>query len=159
MSDAGAAAAGALRDRILDFLACHQVMTVATAEPWAAAVFYVNEGYDLYFVSRADSRHCRGLGADPRVAVTIHEDGADWRRIRGIQIEGLLSTVDASALPAVRSLYSARFPFVGASATLAAALARISWYRVRPGRLCFIDNAAGFGHRDCVDLLGRGASE
>ena len=145
-----------LRARIADYLAAHHVMTVATTEPWAAAVFYVSDGFTLYFLSSPDSRHCRGFGADARVAVTIHEDYADWREIKGVQIEGVAEPVAAGELPRVRELYAAKFPFVraGASAAIAAALARIAWYRITPRRVCLVDNAAGFGHRDCVDLPG-----
>lgn len=153
-SPAAPAAKAALRGRIEAYLAAHKVMTVATPEPWAAAVFYVNDGFTLYFLSRPASRHCRGLDADPRVAVTVHEDYADWREIKGVQIEGRAEAVAAGELPAVRALYAAKFPFAGTAATgpIVAALARISWYRVRPRRLCFVDNAQGFGHRDCIEL-------
>jgi len=129
---------------------------VATPEPWAAAVFYVSDGFTLYFVSSRDSRHCRQLGVDARVAVTVHEDYRDWRAIKGVQIEGLVQELGAADLPAVRERYAAKFPFIGAAAgtPIVAALTRMGWYRVTPQRLCFVDNAAGFGHRDCLDLLG-----
>lgn len=144
----------ALRARIADYLIAHHVMTVATSEPWAAAVFYVSDGFTLYFVSSRESRHCRRLAEDARVAVTVHEDYSDWRAIKGLQIEGRVRALAPGELPAVRERYLAKFPFVGAAAgsPIAAALARIGWYRVTPRRVCFVDNAAGFGHRDCIEL-------
>jgi len=157
---AAADADSALHARILAYLGAHHVMTVATAQPWAAAVFYVNDGYALYFLSSPQSRHCRGLGADARVAVTVHEDYADWREIKGVQLEGRAEPVADADLPRVRELYAAKFPFVGtgASAAIVAALARVSWYCIAARRVCFVDNSAGFGHRDCIDLQGgRGA--
>jgi len=45
-------------------------MTIATSEPWAAAVFYMNDGFTLHFLSAASTR----LATDRRVAVTVHED-------------------------------------------------------------------------------------
>lgn len=145
---------GVLRARIAAYLAAHNVMTVATTEPWAAAVFYVSDGFTLYFVSSPETRHCRQLAADARVAVTVHEDYAHWRDIKGVQIEGLVDAVAPADLPAVRERYAAKFPFVGAlaGAPIVAALARMGWYRVTPRRVCFVDNAAGFGHRDCLEL-------
>lgn len=42
------------RERVLDYLREHHVMTVAThgsEGPWAAAVFYVNDGFTLFCLS------------------------------------------------------------------------------------------------------------
>ena len=33
---------------------------------------------------------------------------------------------------------------------IARAFARIHWYRIDPDRLYFVDNSAGFGHRDQI---------
>ena len=151
----------ALRKRILAYLAAHHVMTVATAEPWAAAVFYVNEGFDLYFLSSPRSRHCTRIADDPRVAVTIQEDCSDWRSIRGVQLEGTAERVSGTEEARVRALYGRKFPVIdqahGAAAAIARALARIRWYRIVPLGVHFVDNAVGFGHRGYVDLRG-GAS-
>ena len=43
-----------LRTEILSYLATHNVMTIASCHenlPWAAAVFYASDGFDLYFLS------------------------------------------------------------------------------------------------------------
>jgi uncharacterized protein YhbP (UPF0306 family) len=150
---------GTLRAKILIYLADHNVMTVATAEPWAAAVFYVNDGCTLYFLSSPRSRHCANLTADPRVAITIQEDYADWRAIKGIQLEGVVAPVAADDEARVRALYGAKFPVIhqaqGAASAIAQALARIRWYQVTPRRIHFIDNAAGFGQRDTLELANK----
>lgn len=150
-----------VRATLVAYLEAHHVMTVATAEPWAAAVFYVNEGFTLSFLSSPRSRHARHLASDPRVAVTVHEDYRDWREIKGVQLEGTVRELEGDEVPRVRALYASKFPFVGGAGSAAApiveALARIRWYEVTPTGAYFIDNAAGFGHRDFVDL-GGGAS-
>lgn len=155
-STKGGGGSGALRARILAYLAEHNVMTVATAEPWAAAVFYVNDGLALYFLSSPRSRHCTNLVANPRVAITIHEDYADWREIKGVQLEGIAAPVVAGDEARVRALYGAKFPVIhqaqDTALAIAQALARIRWYQVVPRRIHFIDNASGFGHRDSLDL-------
>jgi uncharacterized protein YhbP (UPF0306 family) len=99
------------------------------------------------------SRHCEWLARDPRVAATVQEDERDWRAIKGIQLEGVADEVPAADVARVRALYAAKFPFVGAGAAveIARALDRVRWYRVEPARVCFVDNAAGFGRRDCID--------
>lgn len=129
-------------------------MTLAThgpAGPWAAAVFYVNEGLRLYFLSSPSSRHGRDLSADPRVAATIQEDYRDWPEIKGVQLEGRVAPVAEAELGRIRSLYAAKFPVVAnvseAPPELAAALASVSWYALTPEALHFVDNSAGFGRR------------
>jgi uncharacterized protein YhbP (UPF0306 family) len=126
-------------------------MTLATSEPWAAAVFYVNDGLTLYYLSSPRSRHACNLAADARVAATIQDDQGDWRRIRGVQLEGEVAAIEGAEEAHARALYAAKFPVIAgtdpATAPIVAALKRIRWYRVRPRTLYFIDNTEGFGTR------------
>jgi len=134
-------------------LARHHVMTLATQGgdgPWAAAVFYAVDGDDLIFVSSPTSRHCRHLAQDPRCAATIQPDADDWRRIQGLQLEGIVSELGGRERERAEQCYGQRFPIVrpgSAPEPIAQALARVHWYRLRIGRLYFIDNARGFGQR------------
>ncbi len=141
------------RSRAADHLRRHHVMTLATAGPrgpWAAAVFYVADGFRLHFVSSPSSRHATDLAADPRAAATVQGQETDWRRIRGVQLEGLVAEVPAHDRPRVRALYAARFPAVAAAPELAAALAEVRWYVLTPAALHLVDNAAGLGRRTRV---------
>jgi len=147
----------AARDRALDYLAAHSVMTLATHGPdgpWAAAVFYANDGFKLYFVSSPASRHSRNLAAHAAVAATVHEDYREWHQIKGVQLEGTVEPVAAAEEAGIRELYGRKYPLVarGAStpAAIAAALAKVRWYRLVAARAFFIDNSAAFGHRDQV---------
>lgn len=146
-----------LRDSALDYLASHNVMGLATQGPeglWAAAVFYVNEGFNLYFLSSPKSRHVRNLTANTRVAVTIQEDYPDWPQIKGIQLEGVATRIDGAEQEKARELYGSKFPVVGklsqAPVAIVQALAKVRWYKVVPERLYFIDNSIGFGQRDQI---------
>ncbi len=141
------------------YLHTHQVVTLATmAEdgPWAAAVFYVNDGTALYFLSSPNSRHCRNLELDARAAATIQTDTGDWREIKGLQMEGTVRRLAGTEEARARRLYAEKFPLVGdlaqAPAAIVAALARVRWYCLAPTRLFFIDNSAGFGRRDEIPL-------
>jgi len=134
-------------------------MTLATGGqegPWAAAVFYVNEGCRLYFLSAPTSRHCRNIAQDARVAGTIQEDYADWREIKGVQLEGIATRLSGDEENRVRGLYAAKFPLLANPAAvpgaIAKALAKVAWYRLAPQRAYFIDNSVAFGHRDEIDL-------
>ena len=145
-----------LRRSALAYLAEHQVMTLATVGdgvPWAAAVFYANQGFDLYFLSADQTRHVQDLTNNPRAAATIHEDYKDWPAIKGIQMEGSVSRVTGTDRREAISLYQSKFPFIiSAGAQIQSALKRVSWFRLAPDRLYFIDNSRGLGHRDLIDL-------
>ena len=148
-----------LNERVQDYLRDHQVATLAThsgSDLWAAAVFYVNQGYTLYFLSAPTSRHSLNLAQNPRVAVTVQEDYADWLEIKGVQIEGVVVELTGAEEGTARRLYGQKFPVVGklgqAPAAIVKALAKVRWYKIVPQRLYFIDNAVGLGHRDEVDL-------
>jgi len=149
----------ALPGPVADYLDRHHVMTLATCSadgPWAAAVFYVNEGGTLYFLSSPSSRHCRNLALDPRCAATIQEDVGDWAKIKGVQLEGKAVEIVGEEELHARQRYGDKFPVVGrlasAPAAIVQALAKVRWYRLQAERLHFIDNSLGFGHREQIDL-------
>ena len=148
-----------LRDKTLDYLRGHNVMTLATTGPqglWSAAVFYVNDGFTLYFLSAPTSRHSLNIEAQPTVSAAIQEDYKDWREIKGIQLEGEARRIEGAEQAAAIARYGLKFPIVGNLATAPAeivkAMSRIAWYKVTPTRLYFIDNSLGLGHRDEVPL-------
>jgi uncharacterized protein YhbP (UPF0306 family) len=151
----GAPEAAGLRERIEAFLGAHRVMTLATAGPaglWAAAVFYASEGLALYFISAPGSRHCLDIEAGGKVAATIQGECADWREIRGIQLEGSAHRLTGPRRAGAVLCYAKKLPLVAnlasAPAEIAAAMARIEWYQVTPRRIRLIDNTLGFGHKE-----------
>ncbi len=148
-----------MHDKALAYLRDHNVMTLATSGAqglWAAAVFYVNDGFTLYFLSAPTSRHSLNIESHSTVAATIQEDYQDWREIKGIQFEGAARRIEGAEQAAAVVRYGAKFPIVGnlaqAPAEILQAMSRIVWYRVAPTRLYFIDNSLGLGHRDEIPL-------
>ncbi len=140
----------------LAYLEGHQVMTLATRgddDVWAAAVFYVNQGFLLYFLSAGHTRHARNMAHQPRVAAAIHEDYSDWQAIKGIQLEGDVGLLSGAEKDTAVSLYQHKYPFLTQAPEVHAALAKVNWYCLRPTRLYFIDNSKGLGHREEVTLL------
>ena len=103
-----------LRQQIVDYLHSHNTMTLATTQgdlPWAATVFFASEDLHLYFFSAPDSRHCQNLAANPRVAVTIQEDYRDWRKIKGIQLEGRVALVEGVLEKTkAMAIYATKYP-------------------------------------------------
>ena len=152
-----------LRRCILDYLESHNVMTIASCQdnvPWAAAVFYASDGFDLYFFSNPRSRHGTYMAANPQVSAAIHEDYSDWREIRGIQLEGRAEQLRSLKLQArFWEVYQRKFPFVkqffhaGAlRELLQTKLAGIRLYRIVPTTIWYLDNSRGFGHREMLEV-------
>jgi len=148
-----------LHEKVQRYLREHHVMTLASfgdEGSWAAAMFYANDGFGIYFLSSPTTRHCRNLANDPRVSAAVHEDYADWREIKGVQMEGMASVLAGEEEEKARRIYGEKFPIVGklehAPASIIQALTKVRWYKLIPERLYFIDNSAGFGHRDEIDL-------
>lgn len=149
----------ATRAKALDYLRAHNVMTLATAGtrgPWAAAVFYASEGFELYFLSSPETRHGCDIGAEALVSAAIHEDYRGWPEIKGLQVEGRATRLEGAGRAAAFECYAKKFPFVraqpGSVPEIVQALQRVAWYRLTPGRLYFIDNARGFGRREEIVL-------
>jgi uncharacterized protein len=140
----------------LDYLATHHVMTLATTGPaglWAAAVFYVNDGFRLIFLSAGHTRHAQNLAVQPHTAVTIQEDYADWQTIQGIQLEGVVTQLRGAAREAAIARYQTKYPFLAqAPPPVQQAMQKVNWYQLVPDLFYFIDNSKGFGHRDEIPL-------
>lgn len=133
-------------------------MSLATSGPegpWSAAVFYASDGLTLYFLSAPGSRHSRDIEASGRAAATIHGEIADWREIRGLQLEGAVARITGIERAAALARYGLKFPLVAqlssAPREIAAAMARVEWYRLTPRRIRLVDNTLGFGHREELD--------
>lgn len=148
-----------LRAQVQSYLREHHVMTLASHGEegvWAAAVFYANDGFAIYFLSSPTSRHGRNMAGNPRVSATVHEDYSDWREIKGVQMEGSASMLAGKEEEMARRVYGAKFPIIGklaqAPASIVTALAKVRWYKLVPDRLYFVDNSAGFGHRSEIEL-------
>jgi hypothetical protein len=151
-----------LKQKILGYLESHNTMTLATSAgqlPWAATVFYASDGLRLYYFSAPDSRHSQNLAVNPQVAVTVQEDYHDWRKIKGIQLEGTVTPVEGVVEKAkAMAVYAAKYPEViklftnPASGVFYKAFLKVKFYCVTPARVFFIDNEQGFGQRQELDM-------
>ena len=115
-------------------------------------------GFSLYWVldffSDPKSRHCANVGRNPAASAAIHENYADWREIRGLQIEGRVEDVSVVEIPAMMSAYVAKFPFVRDLLTpeglfrVGGKMIDARFYKLMPSRCVLLDNSKGFGHRE-----------
>ena len=151
-------------------------MTVATASggtPWAAAVFYASDGFTLYFLSDPESRHSKEIAENPIIAATVNEDYHDWKKIKGVQMEGkaeLVTTEEgmANAVGAYVDKYPFTTPYLKLMSTPFPTIAQrldkllsklpftpglpktfnVKFYKLTATRVRFIDNERGFAHHE-----------
>ena len=121
---------------------------------WVSPVFYTLWQGSLVFLSAPHTRHAKNLIDNPLVSGSIQEDYQDWKAIKGIQLEGTVSTVAEDSLQEVIDCYSKKFPVTGKGVPeeIEKALSKIKWYQLQPSLLYFIDNSQGLGHRVEVTL-------
>lgn len=149
-----------LTKEILNFINSHRTLTLATVSPErrprAADLFYVNDGIELYFLSKPEAGHCVNIAENPLVAATIHGESREWQQIKGVQIEGSAFEVAETGRKArVMALYIKKFPFVQsffAAPRLARLMAEIKIYRIIPETICYIDNSSGYFNRQILKI-------
>ena len=149
-----------LRKNILQYLERHHTLSLATVGeglPHAATVFYVNLGFNLYFLSSPASRHSLNISCHPEVSATIDEDYAHWRCIKGIQMESTVKAVGGIWENGRLALaFVKKFPDVADFFASPQQLGEKTWskiketrfYELTPTRIHYIDNELGFGHRE-----------
>ena len=148
-----------VRDRVLRYFCGHNVMTLATmgsGGPWAAAVFYVNDGFTLNFLSAVHTRHASNMASNSGVAATVQEDYGNWRDIKGIQLEGHVTRLLGRESSEAKLRFETKFFFTRnrdkVQPEWQRALEKVTWYVLIPEKMFFIDNSVEFGHREEVSL-------
>jgi len=148
-----------LQQEALAYLENHTVITLATNGPgglWAAALFYANDLFEIYFLSAGHTRHALNIASNSRVSGTIQENYRNWESIKGIQLEGFIEKLANRDLRKALNVYARKFPLIAEDKEpVKAALSGVNWYRLRPDLLYLIDNSKGFGHRDEINLTGQ----
>jgi uncharacterized protein YhbP (UPF0306 family) len=137
-------------------LADHTTLTLAYADadgPGACAVLYAPTADavpSLAFVTSVGTRHGRALQdqSSARVAFTAQRDGQVWHKLTGLQGRGTCRRLEGSDRRTVWAAYIARFPFVTADDSLAAAMESTALWELVPSWLRLIDNSQGFGHKE-----------
>ena len=149
-----------LKKAILEYLQHHHTVSLATERegvPHAATVFYVSIGFDLYFLSSPTSHHSENLSRNPRISATINEDYDKWQMIKGIQLEGRVENVGGILDNGrIARAFVQKYPDVAdflisprkLGRAIAQKLARVKFYKIKPSRILFINNAIDFGQRD-----------
>ena len=90
-----------LRVLILDVLAAHEVLTLATLRedgwPQATTVGYINDGLTLFVATGADAQKVRNIRRDPRVSLTVNGAKAEWSRLQGLSMAARAEVLESRA--------------------------------------------------------------
>ncbi|MBA3365949.1 MAG: cyclic nucleotide-binding domain-containing protein [Actinobacteria bacterium] len=151
---------------VLEYMKDHETLTLATASPGgvphATTLVYVSDGAVVYIWTRPETTTARHVDQNPVVSFAIDEYSPDWRQTKGIQARGdCAPLLDASEIERVTGEFEEKFP------ALAGALGtNLSYFRITPTELRFIDNTAEGGdtdpstfHRDLVYSVFRDLPE
>jgi len=143
----------ALRQKILELLDKHRLMTVATNRPdgWlqATTVGYVNDGLTLYFLCAPQSQKAQNLARDNRISLTIDHDASDPMTISGLSMAAHAQPVDDPAeITKALNMMPPKFPEYTSLPMPKPEEIRI--FRVTPTVISVLDYTKGFGHTDLV---------
>ncbi|HIJ57021.1 MAG TPA: hypothetical protein HPQ03_12990 [Deltaproteobacteria bacterium] len=157
-----------LRKRTLNLLSEQATMTIATSggpSPWAAPVYYVNIGYDIYFFSSPNSRHILESQTSKQAAVAVYAESRKWKEIRGVQISGTIQPLSPGRESAKAvAAYEKKFSFIreffqgGQALDLKAFTEKfdVSFYRFTPDKIYYLDNRVDFSFRAEVPIIRSG---
>lgn len=127
---------------VLDYLSSEKTITLATASadgaPHASTFMYVNDGMTVYFWARPTSTTAKHVQSNPRVSFAIDEYVQDLNKAKGIQGAGKAELVSSGdEVARVVGLFADKFP----SPSSGASTTNITFFRLTPTALHFIDNA------------------
>jgi nitroimidazol reductase NimA-like FMN-containing flavoprotein (pyridoxamine 5'-phosphate oxidase superfamily) len=145
----------AIRLKILELLAQHRIMTVATLRPdgWpqATTVGYANDGLTLYFLCGPESQKAANLAYDSRVSLTIDHDTPQVMEIAGLSMAARARPVtDAGEAQRALALLMQRYPEQKALPLPMPKPEEVRIFRLTPIVISVLDYAKGFGHTDLV---------
>jgi nitroimidazol reductase NimA-like FMN-containing flavoprotein (pyridoxamine 5'-phosphate oxidase superfamily) len=128
---------------VLTYLTEQTTLTLATASmsgvPHAATLTYVNDGVILYVWTRPDATTAGHIEQNPLVSFAIDQYAADWRQTQGIQGAGEARVLlNPEEIRRVVGLFERKFPSVSAAGE-----GNISFFRLTPTELTFIEGASG----------------
>ena len=145
----------ALREKILQLLDQHRIMTIATLRedgwPQATTVGYANEGLRLYFLCGLDSQKAANIARDNRVSLTIDHDTPQVMEITGVSMAARAQVVeDPAEGERVLSLLVQKYPPQISLPLPMPKLADVRIFRVLPTVISLLDYSKGFGHTDTI---------
>jgi nitroimidazol reductase NimA-like FMN-containing flavoprotein (pyridoxamine 5'-phosphate oxidase superfamily) len=136
-----------LESVIRDYIEKHNVARIAVADggdPSAHSVYYVSHGFHIYFESNPQSQKIHILKANPKISLTIDEDYADWRLIKGVQLFGRAVLTDEKHVPKLQAAFLKKFPHIN---DIGGIPKTHVFVEVIPEKIVFLDFTKKFGQK------------
>ena len=154
----------AIKQKILDLLDQHRIMTIATVRPdgWpqATTVGYVNDGLALYFLCGLDSQKAANIAADDRVSLTIDHDAPQLMEITGLSMAARARHVtDRQEAERVLAKLPEKYPPQTSFPGPMPGPEDVRIFRLTPIVISVLDYAKGFGHTDLVSCAPQDVSQ
>ncbi|MFO1080372.1 MAG: pyridoxamine 5'-phosphate oxidase family protein [Reyranellaceae bacterium] len=156
------------KDRVLQVLDSHRLMSLATNRPdgWpqATLVGYVNDTFLLYCFVATHSQKRANIVRDPRVSVAIGNDAPHPMGVSGLSLAGRAWVVDdRKEMAWVSRLRLKRYPEYGqfrdgpAAARVAPEPSQgaVTLLRIEPEIFSLIDYSKSFGHSELITFSER----
>jgi uncharacterized protein YhbP (UPF0306 family) len=129
---------------VLDYLGEHRKLTLATASPTgvphAATFLFVNVGPQLYFWTRPETTTAKQVAQNPVVSFAVDDYAEDWSQTKGVQGTGECRVLlNSSDIIDVAGTFAEKFP----NAQSSGKTTNISFFRITPTQIQFIDNTEG----------------
>jgi uncharacterized protein YhbP (UPF0306 family) len=143
-----------MKKEVVSYLSRHLYANLATIsaedpnQPHASSIAYVNDGLNLYFVTSLQTEKFRNISANPKIALTVDEDEADWTKITGIQLEGEAEVLSSDRIAEIAGPFLEKFPF----ARTLPQNSESRFIKITPKKIWVLDYRKGFGHRDYMDI-------
>ncbi len=150
------------RQRIVDLLNQHRIMTIATNRPdgWpqATVVGYANDGLIMYCFVGRDSQKYANIARDPRISIAIANDYPQPLLIKGLSMSARAAIVEERGeIDHAYALLLQRYPeykIMPQPNPQAVPLVRKT-----PEIVSILDYDKGFGHTDLVQVSDEDLAE
>lgn len=147
----------AIRQKILQILDEHRIMTVATLRsdgwPQATTVGYGNDGLTAYFLCGLTSQKAANMARDARISATIDHDTPQVMEITGLSMAArAVRVTDADEAAKALRLLMAKYPAQDGLTLPMPKPEDVAIFRLEPVVISVLDYSKGFGHTDLVAI-------
>lgn len=144
-----------VRERILNFLAHHHVMTLATVRPdgfpQATMVYYVNSDLVIYFAIDPGSQKAGNIRLNNKVSIAIAGQTELAYKLQALYLSGPARRIVDQSL--VRDVQLKLFQVIPEAKRFAPAdPEQLAVYSITPVAISIVDFEAGYGNTVVVEL-------
>lgn len=147
-----------LRKTISDYIKSHRLCTIALSrdnKPSAHTVYYVSDGLDIFFESDPVTDKVKTIEVNPRVALTIDDESSDWRKIKGIQLQGRAEIIPQEREKPLIYAYLKKYPSVKKLGGIAP---HHVFVKIIPEKIYYLDYEKEFGYRAIYHVEEKGST-